>query len=148
MERTFHGQDISWTGHSKNKAFHWQDISWTGHFMDRTFHGQDIQRTGNFKKSTFHCVNMNIVQCRLYMTLIWNYILLNFQWHFFWYRNFSFGKGKKVTKNNFAKSLYAKYMLNLSLCYPGLGPEWSYYEPVPTYIIITYLSLYYYVLNA
>ena len=59
MDRTFHGQDISWTGHFMDRTFHGQDISRTGHFMDRTFHGkdiswQDISWTGHFTDRTFH----------------------------------------------------------------------------------------------
>jgi len=48
IDRTFHGQDISWTGHFIAKAFHGhgtfhgQDISWTVHFIDKIFHKQVI----------------------------------------------------------------------------------------------------------
>ena len=39
MDRTFNGQDISWTGHFMDRTFHGQDISgqfMTGQFLDMT----------------------------------------------------------------------------------------------------------------
>ena len=69
-------------------TFYRQNISWKGHFISMTFNGQEILRRVPFIVRTW---TVNTEQCPLYMTFIWNYIVLNFQWQdFLWYRNFSF----------------------------------------------------------
>ena len=57
--KTFHRQDISQTGHFKDRTFHRQDISQIEHFIEdnsktRYFIDKDISQTGQIIERTFH----------------------------------------------------------------------------------------------